>query len=67
MRNKIINTALIFSLAIIPANADFAFTEESDFTGEAFFSPAGAQPVTVSKKSSSKEHSTIPPIKLLRL
>ena len=67
MKNKIINTALIFSLITIPSYADFAFTEESDFTGEAFFRPAGSQPATSSKKTSSKEHGTIPPIKLLRL
>ena len=57
MKNKIINIALIFSLITIPSYADFAFTDESDFTGEAFFRPAGEQPVSSSKKTSSSNSS----------
>ncbi|MCM1074015.1 MAG: hypothetical protein NC334_09435, partial [Bacteroides sp.] len=45
--------------------ADFAFTDESDFTGEAFFTPPEKEVSVKSEKSDS--HATTPPIKLLRL
>lgn len=65
MKKKLI-IALISS--IVASNsvwADFAFSEASDYTGEAFFSPAVKENVKESNKPSAKE--TIPPVKLLRL
>ncbi len=64
--NKKFTTLLIASLIVAPAYADFAFTQESDFTGEAFFTPTVTQPQNVVKEKSGRAHTT-PPIKQLRL
>lgn len=65
--NKKLIIALISS--IVAANsvwADFAFSEASDYTGEAFFTPpVNEETLKEKKKTSSGE--TIPPFKLLRL
>ena len=66
MKNKII-LSLIASLIISNvAFADYSFNEQTDFTGEAFFSMPGADPQTPSSKDESSSH-TIPPIKQLRM
>ena len=61
--------ALLFISSLIvtcSANADFAFTEESDYTGEAFFTPpSNEKPVKVEKDRDSSH--SVPPLKLLRL
>lgn len=65
--NKKLIIALISTLvAANTASAEFAFTEPSDFTGDAFFTPPVAEREVKDKKS-SKSSETIPPIKLLRL
>ena len=51
----------------IPAFADFAFTEQSDFTGEAFFTPHVVEPAQVEKRQKSSRDATIPPVKLMRM
>ena len=66
--NKKLIIALISS--IVASNsvwADFAFSEASDFTGDAFFTPPAQEETTQEKKKTSKGSETIPPIKLLRL
>lgn len=48
-----------------PAHADFTFSDESDFTGEAFF--RAPEPVSAQNKTTEKQKKTIAPVKLLRL
>lgn len=66
------NRKLIIALisSIVAANsvwADFAFSEASDYTGDAFFTPPVQEETHQEKKKASKNGETIPPIKLLRL
>ncbi len=66
MKKKLIIALISSIVAANSASADFAFSEASDYTGDAFFTPpANEENITDNKKSSSKE--TIPPVKLLRL
>lgn len=70
--NKKLLTILIISMfTLAPAKADFAFSEASDYTGDAFFIPSKQLGVTENetsvKKSSGDSHHTTPPIKQLRL
>ena len=61
--------ALLFITSLIITNsvkAEYSFTEASDFTGEAFFTPPALQREAEAKKNDSRSH-TIPPIKRLRL
>lgn len=64
--NKKLIIAIISSLIVTnSAMAEFAFTDASDYTGEAFFTPPEKEVAVKSEKSSS--HGTTPPVKLLRL
>lgn len=63
--------ALLFITSFLITNtamADYAFTEASDFTGEAFFTPPSeAKTTETSSKSDSGMSHTTPPVKQLRL
>lgn len=65
MKRRIVYTLITSFIFANSANADFAFTQPSDFTGEAFFTP----PVAEEKAPSVKKDTsgTMPPIKRLRL
>lgn len=70
MKKKL--TLALISLLVIStsARADFAFTEQADYTGEAFFSPATQQEKEknfIEEDKESESRHTIPPIKKLRL
>lgn len=66
--NKKLIIALISSLVFANSTfADFAFSEASDFTGDAFFTPATQAEDSVKKKEKTSSTETTPPIKLLRL
>ncbi|MBE7711760.1 MAG: hypothetical protein E7Z92_06455 [Cyanobacteria bacterium SIG31] len=67
MKKKLTTTFIISMAMSIPAFADFAFTEQSDFTGEAFFTPYVAEPQPKAKKHSEANSGTIPPVKLIRM
>jgi len=66
-------TLALISLLVISssARADFAFTEQSDYTGEAFFTPATHQQkesnFVDNKDDESNNGHTVPPIKKLRM
>ncbi len=66
MKKKLTLFFISSFILVAPAFADFAFTQESDFTGEAFFTPTTTQPQRESKEHSGGAH-TVPPIKQLRL
>ena len=67
MNKKIVKTFILTSLISMPVYADFAFTQESDYTGEAFFTPYVEQPQSSIKSGSSSHHGSVPPVKLMRL
>jgi hypothetical protein len=68
LKKKITSTFILSIALTVPVFADFTFTEESDYTGEAFFAPHVAQPQPeIKKHHSSGDGVTIPPVKLLRL
>ena len=67
MNKKIVKTFILTSLISMPVYADFAFTQESDYTGEAFFTPYVEQPQSSVKSGSSSHHGSVPPVKLMRL
>ena len=65
MKKKLTLLLITSIVATASVKADFAFSEASDFTGEAFFTPPTLEEAKPEKKHHSAE--SIPPIKRLRL
>lgn len=66
MKKKLIIALITSLVAVNSVNAEFAFTEASDFTGDAFFTPPVKEENVKEHKSSNTKH-TVPPLKSLRL
>lgn len=61
---KIITLSIISLFATTSVFADYAFVEEGDFTGDAFYAPAGV--VKPAPAAAKEDKHTVPPIKVLR-
>ncbi|MCQ2743758.1 MAG: hypothetical protein MJ230_03050 [bacterium] len=66
MKNRLFTVLIILSAFALQAQADFAFLDGADYTGEAFYEQS--MPYTFPSKDNKENLSgTIPPIKRLRL
>lgn len=65
---KILITILILSLTItLSAKAEISATDSAEYSGDVFFEPAAMYPMQRENSCGNKTHTTIPPIKLLRM
>ncbi len=68
LRNRFIILLIFIFVLMLPAKADFDFSDGADFTGEAFFeSSPSTQFSSNESKGISSGHKTMPPLKKLRL